>query len=280
MKKPLTVSIIIPVYNEQDYLVHCLDSIAAQTVRPNEVLIVDNNSTDDTVAIARTYPFVRVLSEKKQGVVFARNRGFNAAKSELLARIDADTQLPKDWVKQVRAVMRPTKIAAATGPVSYFDQLAPARNYALDHFIRKTLYVRAPTAPFLFGTNMVIRKSAWDSVKKLVCHTPDVHEDIDLAVHLYTQGLQIAYDKRMLAATSSRRWDDSPRQFAYYMKVFRDSWRVHGITSKAPVFASGVYLLGYVLFRPARLSYDVNTNTKSFSVRFRNRFKPRKHPMD
>ena len=58
-KNKLTLSIVIPVFNEQRYIKACLDSIAAQTVKPDEVIVVDNNSTDKTVQIAKKYKFDR-----------------------------------------------------------------------------------------------------------------------------------------------------------------------------------------------------------------------------
>ena len=100
--KPLTLSIVIPAYNEENHLKTCLDSIAAQIDRPEEVIVVDNNSTDKTALIAQSYPFVTLLKEPRQGVVFARDKGFNAAKSQIIGRIDADSVLPPDWVTKVK----------------------------------------------------------------------------------------------------------------------------------------------------------------------------------
>src|SRR4051812_42172740 len=100
----MNVSIVIPVYNEADQLAACLQAIARQTVRPLEVIVVDNNSTDGTAAIAKRFPFVRLLTEKKQGVVHARNTGFKATRGGIIGRIDADTILPPTWVAQVQTI--------------------------------------------------------------------------------------------------------------------------------------------------------------------------------
>ena len=280
MKKPLTLSLIIPVYNEQDYLQHCLEAIAKQTVKPDEVLVIDNNSTDNTVAIAKSFSFVTVLRARMQGVVYGRDKGFDLAKSKIFGRIDADTQLPETWVASVKKLFENPSTAAVTGPVSYFDMPRPKGNYWIDHEIRVRLYQRAPYAPFLFGTNMAIRRSAWQMISKKVCHRSDVHEDLDLAIHLMQSGQKIVYSKTILAATSSRRWDDKPAAFHSYMKTYRNSYKVHGISSRAPRIATVVYLIGYWLGRSFRLGYDPKTNTRSFwrYVTHRKHF-ARRHPM-
>src|SRR6266446_10756886 len=100
--KSLTLTIVIPVFNEQDHLAACLRAIGVQTIRPDEVIVVDNNSTDDSAEIAQQFPFVRLVREKQQGVLFAKNKGFKSAKSDIIGRIDADTILPQRWVQHVK----------------------------------------------------------------------------------------------------------------------------------------------------------------------------------
>lgn len=276
--KALTVSIIIPAYNEQHYLHACLSAIAAQTVPPDEVIVVDNNSTDNTVAVAKKFSFVTLLHAKKQGVVFARNLGFNKSRSALIARIDADTLLPKNWVKSAKKIMKDESIAATTGPVAYFDMPSPKRNYWIDHQVRVRLYQKAPYAPFLFGSNMIIRHSVWDAVKAEVCER-GVHEDLDLAIHVMRRNYDIHYSKTLLASTSSRRYDDSRKDFQHYMQIYRDTYAQHGITSRAPRIATTVYTVGYFVLRPIRPAYDVVTGKRQLRRLFTNKRSPaRRHP--
>lgn len=276
--KKFSLSIIIPVYNEQHHLKACLDAIAAQSEPPDEVIVVDNNSTDDTLNIARTFPFIRLLHEKKQGVVFARNKGFNAASSKIIGRIDADTILPPNWVATVKKLLIVSGIDAVTGPVGYYDMPLGSRNYWIDHQVRKYLYRGAPHIPFLFGSNSALKVSAWERVKKDACTARTIHEDLDLAIHLMQSGLSISYDKSLLASTSSRRYDDSVPDFRHYMKMYRNTYRHHNIKSIVPRIATSIYGLGYVSLWGLRRSYDEQKNQRSLSnLRYRNR--PRKNPM-
>src|SRR5438105_6566540 len=122
INKALTLSIVIPAYNEQDYLKACLDSIAAQSELPDEVIVADNNSRDKTKEIALSYQFVTLLSEQKQHQAFAQIKGFDKAHSDIIARIDADTILCTDWVKEMKNYFNnhPQAIAI-TGPGDFYD---------------------------------------------------------------------------------------------------------------------------------------------------------------
>lgn len=274
----LSVSIVIPVYNEEHHLAKCLNAIAAQTEMPDEVIVVDNNSTDNSAEIATSYPFVKLLKESRQGVMYARNTGFDKALGDVIGRIDADTILPPDWTKTVKALLADPAHAAVTGPVYYYDMPNSPRNYWIDHQIRLRLYQHVSSMPFLFGSNAALRLSAWKSVKSSLCHSRSVHEDLDLAIHLTRQNLSIRYDKSLLVGVSSRRYDDTFKQFRNYMGMYLQSYRQHGLSSLGPRLATGAYWLGFLLLAPLRRSYSDETGTRSLKQLRRNR-RARKNPM-
>lgn len=208
MKKALTLSLIIPVYNEERHLKACLEAIAAQSVMPDEVIVVDNNSTDDSAAIARSFPFVRVITESAQGITPARNAGFNAAKGQLLGRIDADTHLPPDWVQRVHAFYAdPSHGATAlTGGCAFYNIPFPR----VDAWITSQFVFRMNRFLMghyvLWGSNMVLPAKVWRIVAKQTCpETPGVHEDLDLAIHLHRQGYDIAYQATLIVGARMRR---------------------------------------------------------------------------
>lgn len=280
MQKALTISIVIPVYNEENYLEECLNTIRAQTVQPEAVFVVDNNSTDATTKIAKRFSFVTLLSEKKQGVLFARDRGFNAAKTDIIGRIDADTHLTPDWVETVKKlfVEYPT-YSAVNGPVYYYEMPMSKKNYWIDHQIRLRLYRGDRGAPFLFGSNSAIRRTEWLEVSKAICRDDRaVHEDLDLAVHLVQQGKSILYDKRLLASTSARRYDDDIKSFRHYMAMYLYTYKKHGIKSLMPRIATTIYWFGYFTILPLRRSYDSRTKKHSFRQFWRGH-PARKNPM-
>ena len=248
--KKLTLTIVIPVYNEERYLRACLEAIASQTARANEVIVVDNNSTDATVQIAKGFKFVKLLSEPEQGALFARNRGFNTAKSDIIARIDADTVLPARWVARVKQEFRVQDIAAVTGPVNGYDLPFPAYNWMAHHLLCWILQTLPPTHPFLFGFNMSVRRSAWQDVRAKVSTDRQMHEDLDLAIHLQQAGYKLRYTRRLLAAASGRRYNDSLSSWRHYMATYINTYRRHNYRDAAVYLAAATYWAGYIFYKP------------------------------
>ncbi len=280
MKKALTVSIIIPVYNEQLYLKACLDAIARQTVQPDEVIVVDNNSTDNSLQIARQYPFVHIAHEKRQGALYGRTKGFNTAKSDILGRIDADTILEPNWVETAKAIFQDTSVAAATGSSHFYDMPFSPHNHWVEDFFKNTLYKHEKNFPFLFGTNMAIRRTAWKSIRSKLCEDNHIYEDADLAIHLFQAGLKIVYDINLRAGMSARRYSDTPRAFHQYNKQQSVTYKKHGINTVGSMLARVAYTVGYLLLRPLALGYDQKKQRFNLSKLFKDRNEARVHPFD
>jgi len=95
------ISVVVPAYNEAKTLGLCLASLKNQDFKkPYEVIVVDNNSTDATAAIARTAR-VKLIKEIKRGAAAARNTGAAASSAPLLAFTDADSIVPSHWLSYI-----------------------------------------------------------------------------------------------------------------------------------------------------------------------------------
>ncbi len=89
MTHPL-VTVVIPAFNRERYLGDALESVLSQGREPLEVIVVDDDSSDGTVGVARRYPGVRCISRPHGGAAAARNTGVVAAHGDLLAFLDSD----------------------------------------------------------------------------------------------------------------------------------------------------------------------------------------------
>ena len=104
----ISVSIVIPAYNAQEYIREAVDSALSQTYRHTEVIVVDDGSTDQTTEILQEFgQSIRLISQKNAGTAEACNAGVSAAKGEWVAFLDADDQwLPEKLERQVSRCAR------------------------------------------------------------------------------------------------------------------------------------------------------------------------------
>jgi glycosyltransferase involved in cell wall biosynthesis len=229
--KLLTLSIVIPVFNEEHHIVPCLEAIAAQTVKPDEVIVVDNNSTDQTVELAKQFPFVRVIHEPHQGIVYTRDRGFDSVKSDIIGRIDADTILPHGWVNHIHHFYENPKHAriALTGGGYFYNIRLPKLNGWLQSQLafRTNRFVMGHY--ILWGSNMAVPRELWRAVKDSVCHRDDIHEDLDLAIHLHRLGFDINYDAKLRVGVKLKRVWENRWQQRRHMARWPKTLRVHGL---------------------------------------------------
>jgi glycosyltransferase involved in cell wall biosynthesis len=220
----MRVSVVIPAYNEEKYIKKCLDTLTAQTVKPDEIILVDNNCTDNTVALVRKYSSVKVIKETEQGMIPARNAGFNTSQGDIIAKCDADSILPSGWIKNIKNNFSENQsVVGISMPVIMYD-LPVGRRIA--HFLFY-FYMFLPRLVMgiwpMTGPGYAIRKSAWDQAKSEVClDDKKVHEDIDLTFHLKKIGV-IIHDSKTVILGSARRIKSRPLSFfgEYTLRFFR-----------------------------------------------------------
>jgi glycosyltransferase involved in cell wall biosynthesis len=198
MKKVL--SIIVPIYNEQELIAGCLDSLLNQTLDKEkyEIVVIDNNSTDLSAKIAMEKG-VRVEKEIKKGYVHAIRKGIDVSQAEFIAFTDADCHVPSDWsAKILTHFAGSTNIVGVGGKLAYYD-LHPIIN----KFLQSILYFNQA----LPGNNMAVRREA---VTRIGGVDPRVNLAVDywLTLKLRKVG-KLTIDKRLVVMTSGRRFKGS-----------------------------------------------------------------------
>jgi glycosyltransferase involved in cell wall biosynthesis len=206
--KNISVSIIIPAYNEEKYIKGCLESLKNQTHRDFEVIVVDNNSVDDTKKISSKYT-KKVVSCKKQGISAARNFGAKHASGDILCFIDADAVVSKHWIKSLKETFEKNKNIAAVNGFIIFPSNDPIK-YLLYNFynviVFSCLFVGNKVGKyFVSGNNMAIRKELFFRVGGF---PEQVVEDIWLARKLRKyKSLNIMFNPKMKIYYSPRRFE-------------------------------------------------------------------------
>lgn len=103
---PIVASLVIPIRNEEKFILACIESILSNTYSPKnyEILFVDGNSTDQTVSLIHNYPFPeanwKVLSNPQKIVPTAMNIGIREAKGQYIIRLDAHTQYDSQYIEK------------------------------------------------------------------------------------------------------------------------------------------------------------------------------------
>lgn len=195
----ISLSFIIPVFNGESTIKRCLTSIQELNYPKNqiEIIVVDNNSTDQTVNIAKQFS-VTIISESKQGRSHARNRGANAAQGEFLAFVDCDCVLDKNWANELLKSFEFNFIGAAQGAIipsgvsaNSLDQFRYRRvkNNTQNTFV--VLDVIASNFPALNSAAFIIRKKVFNEIGGFDFHMIR-HEDADIARRIFDQGYGLA----------------------------------------------------------------------------------------
>lgn len=231
---PLTrFSVIVPAFNEEAVLAGCLKALAVQTFAGRvEVIVVDNASTDGTAELAERCG-ARVVHEPKPGVCFARQRGLDAARGEIVVTTDADTVCSARWLQEIDEQFRrrPDAVAVA-GPCVYVD--GPWWSEAWTHLLFGLVAVLAGLTGRVFyvtATNLAFYKSAFSGYDTRLTQGGD---ELDVLRRLRRTG-RVVFERANPTYTSARRLE---RGLAYSLFV---SLCFH-------------YILGYFLNRGAKRS--------------------------
>jgi cellulose synthase/poly-beta-1,6-N-acetylglucosamine synthase-like glycosyltransferase len=263
------VSIVIPAYNEESVIRQCLIAAIYQSVPAHEIIVVDNLSKDRTADIVRQMqleypesPIVLLSQDKEQGLIPTRNFGLDHATGDILGRIDADSVVEPDWVEQVQRAFADPSVQAATGPVVYYDM--PMRRFGLkadDKMRQLMLKLAKHQYHFLFGSNMALRSSASQIIRSETCRDEkdEMHEDIDLSLHLADHDLKINYCPQMVSGMSARRLEDSPRDYRYYVTRFDRTYKAHNVKKMALKAPMVVFFSVYFPAKLLRAIHTVNT---------------------
>ena len=205
------ISVVIPAYNEERYIRKCLESLSKQTVQPFEIILVDNNCTDKTLEIAKEFD-VTIIHEKKQGMIFARNAGYDFAKGTVIARTDSDTMVPPDWIEKITNHFDKEDIEGLAGIVSIQDW--PVRTGWLSRIFLDVASMLAMGRQLMIGPNMALTKKTWHAIREKVCNDETrVHEDFDIALNIHKIGGIVMRDNSLIANMSGRRIQNDPASF-------------------------------------------------------------------
>ncbi|MCX6469959.1 MAG: glycosyltransferase family 2 protein [Corynebacteriales bacterium] len=238
----LALSVVIPTFDEEDVVADCLDRLVAQIDQIADIVVVDNNSRDKTADIVATYvdryPQVRMITESRQGLVFARNAGLDAATGDAIARIDSDTLVGPTWARDILDFLEADtdhEWAALCGRgeaygLPYGDAMAGVkRRLRFVPFTSRPDASAADVRPVmvLYGSNMVLRRSTWLAVRDAVSMRRDIFEDVDTGLCVGEIGGRNAFLPHLGVGVSPRRMETGVVSFVRYMSFLPRTLFLH-----------------------------------------------------
>jgi glycosyltransferase involved in cell wall biosynthesis len=210
MEQVMRLSIVIPAFNEQDYLPDCLAHVMAEVVRcpwPDEVevLVVDNASTDATAAVAAAVPGVRVVAEARKGLTRARQAGMLASHGTVVGYVDADTRMPAGWIAGVLAAYAADpRVVCVSGPYIYYDASPMQQLMVKLYWALLALPAYWITRYMAVGGNFAASRAALERIGGFDTDIAFYGEDTNIARRLAAQG-RVLFLRELTMPTSARR---------------------------------------------------------------------------
>jgi glycosyltransferase involved in cell wall biosynthesis len=224
----LRISAIVCAYNEDRYIGPCLHSLLTQTRPADDIVLVNNASSDHTAAVARRICGVRVVEESTRGLVHARERARLETSGEILAFMDADCRAPLEWLERIeRRFEQSPSLVAVTGPYRFYDWdltgrallrvydavVAPPTHLLVHHLLA--------IGAILYGGNFAVRRSALDAIGGFDRSVEFHGEDTNLGRRLTPRG-RVAVAQECWVWTSARRYRamGKGKVFSLYVRNF------------------------------------------------------------
>ena len=224
----LTVAAIVCAYNESRLLAGCLYSLRAQTRPPDDLVVVNNASSDETAGVARAVPGVRVLDEPCKGLVVARETARLATRADIIAYMDADCRAPITWIERIEAQLaEPGGPIAITGPYRFYDwdwsgrALVRAYDWLVAPATHALVHHAFGAGAILYGGNFAVRSDALAQIGGFDRRIEFHGEDTNLGRRLTAIG-RVALCPECWVWTSARRYRAMGKRavFSVYVRNF------------------------------------------------------------
>lgn len=193
-----SISFIVPTYNGEKTIAQCVNSVLESDYpqKKIEIIVVNNNSIDKTAEILKKFPIV-YLEEPRQGRSYARNTGAQFATGDILAFIDSDCKISKNWAREISKEFRLKKMGGTQGPIIPIADIGDEENllskFRFYQSLRSTsgthilLDVTTPKFPMINSATCAYRRTAFNQVGGFDILL-ERHEDIDLSKRIFNSG--------------------------------------------------------------------------------------------
>ena len=188
------ITAYIPCHNAEKFIRGCLESLFSQTLRPAEVIVVNDGSTDRTVEVAGEFPVRIIHLQDHPGLAAARNAAIEESGHDYIASLDADCIPERRWLENLMKVLEEEGADGAGGKLIEAHQVRIADRWRAVHMRQNWGDKRVENPPFLFGCNTLFAKSVLEDVDRYDIRLRSNGEDVDISTRLLSKGHKLVYN--------------------------------------------------------------------------------------
>ena len=197
------VSVIVCTLNRKDFLKKCLNNLLNVNYPKSryEIIIIDGGSIDGTIdMLKKEFPQIRYIIETRPGVSYARNRGLENAKGDIIAFTDDDCIVTRNWLYELTSNFLPSNIGAVGGPVRFLQSI-PRKLFVKAALGGYDMGEKKQYVKFLITSNMAIRNEVAQKIKfdvKLGRRKRALfnNEDIDFCERISRMNYKLLYNPK------------------------------------------------------------------------------------
>lgn len=224
---------IIPAFNEELYVARAIDSVLSQTIRPEQIIVVDDGSTDNTAGVIKRYAKdgVEYVFQENGGLASARNAGIRAARGKYLGFLDADDEWKEHLIADIKEVFeRHPRLAWATAPYERLlenGDLEFVRSVSAEmsqDCLIENFFEAEARCHFSCSSDIFIKRDVFSRVGDFDTSISQYGEDLDMWFRIALIFPQIGYAKRVGATYWARKgsiMDADPRDVGHHLMRIR-----------------------------------------------------------
>lgn len=188
----MKATVVVPCYSGANYVARTIESLLVQSHPPNEILVIDDGSTDGSAEIIRHYPVRLVQHERNKGLAAARNTAIAAATGDILAFVDVDAFADPDWLNMLFSGYDDPQVGGVGGQGVESNIHSLADRWRQVHASQSHGNV-PKDVEFLHGLCMSFRLSALRQVGGFNVAFRTNGEDMDIGLRLNAAGFRLRY---------------------------------------------------------------------------------------
>lgn len=199
----MKLTVYIPCYNAEKYLEQAIRSLLDQTRTPDEILIIDDGSTDKTTEIASRFPVRLLRHDRNKGLAAARNTAFHHSSHELVGAIDADVRPERDWLQHLLSHFTDPRVVGTGGRLLEAFRETPADTWRALQLSQDLgegkIVIEGSSHKCLGGFGTILRKRTLEEVGGYNESYRTNYEDVDLCKRLIRAGHRLIFEPRAVA---------------------------------------------------------------------------------